>query len=194
MSLLSFAWNQNEKEDVIAAMWRHVALNSKAPEDQLTAYQNAVEVLEVWLGSDCNNICALWSFQASRTQKGVKWIRQCNTNNNANDIVNDTLARSYINYKYFWWKNREEADTNLCFTFHNCICKSVVPFSGFTNTVKRTKSYLCARHAPLREKVTLIFFFSFRAQTVIGKRWITWWSLENGCLSTSIQSRMLWIK
>ena len=50
MSLLSFAWTQNEKEDVIAAMWRHVALNSKAPEDQLTAYQNAVEVLEVWLG------------------------------------------------------------------------------------------------------------------------------------------------
>ncbi|XP_074608699.1 cilia- and flagella-associated protein 46-like [Acropora palmata] len=37
---------KNEKEDVIAAMWRHVALNSKAPEDQLTAYQNAVEVLE----------------------------------------------------------------------------------------------------------------------------------------------------
>ena len=44
---------------MIAAMWRHVALNSKAPEDQLTAYQNAVEVLEVWLVSDCNNICPL---------------------------------------------------------------------------------------------------------------------------------------
>lgn len=37
---------KNEKEDVIAAMWRHVALNSKAPEDQLAAYQNAIEVLE----------------------------------------------------------------------------------------------------------------------------------------------------
>ena len=38
---------QNEKEDVIAAMWRHVALNSKASEDQLAAYQNAIEALEV---------------------------------------------------------------------------------------------------------------------------------------------------
>lgn len=38
---------QNEKEDAIAAMWRHVALNSKAPEDQLSAYQNAIEALEV---------------------------------------------------------------------------------------------------------------------------------------------------
>lgn len=28
-------------------MWRHVALNSKAAEDQLAAYQNAIEVLEV---------------------------------------------------------------------------------------------------------------------------------------------------
>jgi len=37
---------KNEKEDVIAAMWRHVALNSKASEDQLAAYQNAIEVLE----------------------------------------------------------------------------------------------------------------------------------------------------
>ncbi|KAL9983920.1 hypothetical protein ACROYT_G006166 [Oculina patagonica] len=37
---------KNEKEDVIAAMWRHVALNSKAPEDQLAAYQNAIEALE----------------------------------------------------------------------------------------------------------------------------------------------------
>ncbi|KAJ7392503.1 Cilia and flagella associated protein 46 [Desmophyllum pertusum] len=36
----------NEKEDVIAAMWRHVALNSKAAEDQLAAYQNAIEALE----------------------------------------------------------------------------------------------------------------------------------------------------
>lgn len=39
--------SQNEKEDVIAAMWRHVALNSKAAEDQLAAYQNAIEALEV---------------------------------------------------------------------------------------------------------------------------------------------------
>lgn len=37
---------KNEKEDAIAAMWRHVALNSKAPEDQLSAYQNAIEALE----------------------------------------------------------------------------------------------------------------------------------------------------
>lgn len=35
----------------------------------------------------------------------------------------------------------------------------MVPFSGFTNRVKRTKSYLCARHAPLLEKFTLIIFF-----------------------------------
>ena len=28
-------------------MWRHVALNSKAAEDQLAAYQNAIEALEV---------------------------------------------------------------------------------------------------------------------------------------------------
>ena len=28
-------------------MWRHVALNSKASEDQLAAYQNAIEALEV---------------------------------------------------------------------------------------------------------------------------------------------------
>ena len=40
---------QNEKEDVIAAMWRHVALNSKAAEDQLAAYQNAIEALGVRL-------------------------------------------------------------------------------------------------------------------------------------------------
>ena len=33
----------------------------------------------------------------------------------------------------------------------------MVPFS--TNTVKRTKLNLCARHVPLREKVTLLFFF-----------------------------------
>ena len=30
-------------------MWRHVALNSKAAEDQLAAYQNAIEALEVCL-------------------------------------------------------------------------------------------------------------------------------------------------
>ena len=28
-------------------MWRHVALNSKASQDQLSAYQNAIEALEV---------------------------------------------------------------------------------------------------------------------------------------------------
>ncbi|CAH3151990.1 unnamed protein product [Porites lobata] len=37
---------KNETEDVIAAMWRHVALNSKASQDQLSAYQNAIEALE----------------------------------------------------------------------------------------------------------------------------------------------------
>ena len=45
--LFFFCFLKNEKEDVIAAMWRHVALNSKAPEEQLAAYQNAIESLEV---------------------------------------------------------------------------------------------------------------------------------------------------
>lgn len=51
---------QNEKEDAIAAMWRHVALNSKAPEDQLSAYQNAIEALEVC--QYCTGVKAAFSF------------------------------------------------------------------------------------------------------------------------------------
>ncbi|XP_048585353.1 cilia- and flagella-associated protein 46 isoform X2 [Nematostella vectensis] len=37
---------KNANEDVISSMWRHVALNSADPMDQLSAYQNAIEVLE----------------------------------------------------------------------------------------------------------------------------------------------------
>ena len=48
VNMLTILVFQNEKEDVIAAMWRHVALNSKAAEDQLAAYQNAIEALEVY--------------------------------------------------------------------------------------------------------------------------------------------------
>ena len=62
---------QNEKEDVIAAMWRHVALNSKAPEDQLSAYQNAIEALEVC--QYCTGVKAAFSFSdISLTRPGER--------------------------------------------------------------------------------------------------------------------------